>query len=190
MGISGKVRVFFFCIGFISTEAFAQVLKTEARSAFEYLNSIRQNPPAFSEQIGVDLSRVVPRPALLWNDTLAKVAEQKALEMGEKNYFSHVNKKGNGINILIHEAGYSLPEDWIMNRRSNFFESICAGLETGKGAINELVVDSFDKDKGHRKHLLGMNEFYSDCTHIGIGHVKAAGSQYVYYTVVIIAKKK
>lgn len=168
----------------------AQPMKEEAKSAFEYLNRVRKNPSEFSKEIGDNLSKVKPLPPLVWNDTLARVAELKAMDMGKRNYFGHVNPDGKGINILIHEAGYRLPPEWIKDEKANYFESINAGTETGAGAIKDLLLDSYDKGKGHRKHLLGMNDFYSSLTHIGIGHVKAEESKYRYYTVVIIAKQE
>lgn len=167
----------------------AQPMKEEARSAFEYLNKVRENPGKYSKETGADLSRIKPLPPLLWNDTLAGIAELKALDMGKRNYFAHVNPEGKGINIMIHEAGYLLPDEWIKEKKANFFESISAGNETGIAVIKDLILDSSDPGKGHRKHLLGMNDFYSKLTHCGIGHVKVEGSKYTYYTVVIIARQ-
>lgn len=169
--------------------SFSQTFEEEALVAYEYLNKVRENPPKFSKEIGADLSKNKSLPALIWNDTLAKVAQLKALDMAKRNYFAHVNPEGKGINIMIHEAGYKLPSGWIEDKKANFFESLNAGTETGIGAIKDLIVDKYDKGKGHRKHLLGMNDFYSNLTHIGIGHVKVEGSKYAYYTVVIIAKQ-
>ena len=163
-------------------------MKDEEKKAFEYLNQIRTNPKNFSKEIGDDLSKVKPLSSLKWNDTLAKVAEEKAMDMAKRNYFGHVAPDGKGINILISEAGYKIPEEWFKSKSENYFESINAGTERGIGAIKELILDSYDSGKGHRKHLLGMNDFYSNLTDIGIGHVKAEGSQFSYYTVVIIAK--
>src|SRR5262249_18449068 len=85
--------------------------RDEARKALDYLNKVRKEPAKFSKEIGVDLSDVKARPALKWNDILAKVAEEKALDMANRDYFGHVTPEGLGINIQIHEAGYSLPKD-------------------------------------------------------------------------------
>ena len=78
--------------------------RDEARKAFDYLNKIRKEPAKFSKEIGIDLSDVKARPALKWNDILAKVAEEKALDMANRDYFAHVTPEGLGINIQIHEA--------------------------------------------------------------------------------------
>ena len=58
--------------------------RDEAKKAFEYLNQIRANPPAFSKDIGADLKDVKARPALKWNATLVKVAEEKAADMAKR----------------------------------------------------------------------------------------------------------
>ena len=162
----------------------------EAKKAFEYLNRIRQEPAKFSKEVGVDLSDVKPRPALIWNDILAKVAEEKALDMANRDYFGHVTPEGLGINIQIHQAGYFLPKDWVKEKDQNFFESISAGTETGVAAIKNLIVDKELPAALHRKQLLGMNEFYSLCTDIGIGFARNPKSKYRTYMSIIIARKK
>src|SRR5262245_7937563 len=87
--------------------------RDEARKAFDYLNKVRQQPAKFSKEIGVDLSEVKARAMLNWNDVLAKVAEEKAQDMANRDYFGHETPEGLGINIQIHEAGYRLPRDWV-----------------------------------------------------------------------------
>lgn len=165
------------------------VNKEEAKKAFEHLNKIRQNPAAHSARLKVNLNNVKPRHALKWNDTLAKVAETKAMDMAQRKYFGHVDPDGNGINIKIHKAGYTLPTSWIKDKKSNFFESLAAGVSGGTAIIDYLIVDSGTPSLGHRKHLLGIDDFYADCYDIGIGYVDNANkSPYSTYICVIIAK--
>lgn len=172
----------------------AEVNKEEAKKAFEYLNQFRANPKEYGDKLKLNLKKVEPRPALIWNETLAKVAEARALDMAENKYFSHVNKKGQGINILIHEAGYTLPKKWLKNKQDNFFESIQAGAKDGIEAINDLIIDKGTPSLGHRKHLLGMDDdkpFNSKLKDIGIGFVSCPkGCQYNSYTCVIIAMQE
>ena len=165
-----------------------EVLREEARKAFEYLNKIRQSPAAFNDSVGVDLGYVKPRQELQWDDILARVAEEKAYDMAEREYFSHVDPDGNGINILIKEAGYELPVDWVRDVTNNYFESIQAGAPTGQDVINDLIRDEGTNPPGHRNHLLGIEYFWSSCVDTGIGMVKKEGSLYGYYTCIIIAK--
>jgi len=165
-----------------------EVLTDEARRAFEYLNEMRQSPAAFSEVVGIDLGYAEPRQALQWNDILARVAEEKALDMAEREYFSHVDPDGNGINFLIKQAGYELPASWVEEVTNNYFESIQAGASTGTDVINDLIRDEGMDPPGHRNHLLGIDDFWSNCIDAGIGMVKKEGSVYGYYTCIIIAK--
>lgn len=165
------------------------VNKEEAKKAFEHLNKIRSNPAAHSARLKVNLNQVKARHALKWNDTLAKVAEAKAMDMAKRNYFGHVDPDGNGMNIKIHQAGYKLPQSWIKDKKSNFFESLAAGVQGGTAIIDYLIVDSGTPSLGHRKHLLGIDEFYANCYDIGIGYVdNATKSPYSTYICVIIAK--
>ena len=177
-----------FVIAFLN-QSFSQIDRQEALKAYEYLNKIRENPSKFSTELGVDLSKVNPANKLIWNDTLARVAEEKARDMATRNYFAHVNPDGKGINIMIHEAGYKLVDSWINDPANNYFESLSAGSPTGVEGIMNLVIDEGVPGYGHRKHLLGISDFYANLTDIGIGFFKASNSPYISYMCVIIAKR-
>lgn len=162
--------------------------KDEAQTAFEHLNSIRANPDAYSKEIGVSLKKVEKRKALVWNEILAEVAQEKAMDMAKNNYFAHKNKKGEGINIMIHRAGYELNESWVDSKSNNYFESIQAGTTDGSMMINDLILDEYDRDAGHRKHLLGIDDWNAGLTDCGIGIAFNPNSKYKVYSCVIIAK--
>ena len=187
-------RILIVALFLISTNGFAQTIdKEEAQKAFEYLNNFRQNPEEEKNKIGLYEEKFEKRPALIWNETLAKVAEERALDMAKNNYFNHADKKGIKVNVKLHRSGYKL-EKFYRDKKQNSFESIEAGAENGKEAIIDLIIDEGVKSLGHRKHLLGIdtgrgytkNSSLVDC---GIGFVQADGnSKYNTYTVVIIAK--
>ncbi|MFL9484696.1 CAP domain-containing protein [Chitinophagaceae bacterium LWZ2-11] len=164
--------------------------KAEAQAAYNYINKIRQNPAAFSQAIGVDLSNIKTMPALVWNDTLAKVAEAKALDMATRNYFAHVDPDGYAINYYINKAGYKLNPSWLNDKKNNYFESIQAGESSGEDAVRSLIQDRTTPSLGHRKHLLGMEKFNSTLVDIGIGFVKVPDGKanYITYTSIVIAK--
>jgi|TARA_B110000902_G_scaffold51432_1_gene59229 uncharacterized protein YkwD len=135
------------------------------------------------------MKSVKQKHELKWNDILAKAAEGKAMDMAKKNYFNHVSKEGNGINIMIHKAGYKLNSDWFKDRKDNSFESISAVTQTATEAIKNLIIDANVKSLGHRKHLLGMNNWYGMMKDIGIGFVSCLNTDNTYnsYCCVIIA---
>jgi uncharacterized protein YkwD len=164
--------------------------RDEARTAIDYLNKVRKEPAKFSKELGIDLNNVMARAELSRNNTLVKVAEEKALDMANRDYFDHLTPEGLGINTQIHEAGYKLPSAWIKDKKQNFFESISAGQKTGIEAIRSLLVDRGDPESLHRKHLLGMTDFYAECTDIGIGFARHATSKYRTYMSIIIARRK
>lgn len=165
-----------------------QVNKEEAKKAFALLQAIRKDPNAFSQELKFKKNLNVSKITLKWNDTLAKVAENRAYDMASKNYFSHTSKEGYGVNYYINKAGYSLNASWLKSKSSNFFESIAANQGSGENAIKALIIDEGLSEKGHRNHLLGLDEWNSSLTDIGIGYVTSSASTYKNYMVVIIAK--
>lgn len=162
----------------------------EAKKAASLINDVRANPSAYSSQMGVDLSGVKVRPALNWNDALAKVAQAKAVDMADNNYFSHTDLNGYGVNYFMHEAGYDMPAAWYSNKANNYFENIAAGNATAEAMVKQLIYDSGSDNSsaGHRSSLLGISDWNSSCIDIGIGYAYNANSTYKYYWSVIIAK--
>jgi len=167
-----------------------QLNAINGKEAFDYLNAVRNNPAAYSDEMGVDLSAVEKRDDLIWNDALAKAAYAKAKDMAERGYFAHVNPDGYGMNYKINEAGFELADYLMSSKASNNFESIAAGTNrnSGKIMIQALIIDEGIPSLGHRKHLLGMTDFWAESKYCGIGFYKKVGSKYTYYMCVLIAK--
>ena len=164
--------------------------KEEAQKAFTLLNEIRQNPTKFAKELKLYRSLKITQTQLQWNPILATVAEKKAMDMANRNYFAHVNPEGIGINFLINKAGYTLEPEWIKPKSNNFFESIGAGYDSAEDGIKGLIIDLNVPSFGHRDHLLGIgvsNQYLND---IGIGFVRSSDNEYKSYLVVIIAKHK
>ena len=160
----------------------------EIQKALDYLNSVRAAPASFSEELGVNLSGVAPQSKLLWSDILGRVANAKALDMANRNYFAHVDPDGNGINIKISEAGYQLNAGFLSTKSQNNFESLSAGRADMLDAIKSLIIDQGVNPPGHRQHLLGIEPFWANCYDIGIGFAQNSASDYKTYCCVIIAK--
>lgn len=184
--------ILFFCVPiFLAFKIQSDITidEQEAKKAFEQLNTARSNPKAYGAQIKINLDKVEKRTALVWNDTLAKVAQQKAIDMARKKYFGHITPDGKGINVMIDAAGYTLPKEWLKSKKENYFESIVAGVTSGEDAIKTLIIDAFEPSLGHRKHLLGIDDWNAGLKDVGIGYVKAPGTEYKVYVCVIIAKR-
>jgi uncharacterized protein YkwD len=166
-----------------------EVDKAAAREAYALLNNIRTNPKSYAAEIGAFLNKQHALKALTWNDTLAKVAEAKAMDMAKNNYFSHVDKKGYGINYLIDKAGYKLNKEFLKHKKDNFFESIALGYSGPHQAIKDLLIDNSDPGLNHRKHLLSQDKFHAKDTDIGIGFVRSATDKGdITYISIIIAR--
>ena len=170
-----------------------QYINNEEKQALEYLNKVRNNASKYSSEIGVNLSYIDRKPSLTWNSILAKVAQEKAEDMARRNYFSHTDLDNQGINILIHKQGYNLPHEWIKKKNTNYFESLGAGYSGGVEAIKDLIKDEGVNPPGHRNHLLGITDFWSNCYDVGIGFVYKEDineqASYPTYICIIIAKK-
>lgn len=59
--------------------------KREAKKAYQYLNDFRMNPKKYGREIRVNNLRNVKQTRLVWNDKLAKVAEERARDMARRN---------------------------------------------------------------------------------------------------------
>ncbi len=163
--------------------------KREAQKAFELLKEIRRNPLNFHEELNYPKNIKPSAVSLNWNDKLAKVAEAKAIDLADRNYFGHVDPDGFGINYFINKSGYSLNASWIKEKKSNYFESLAVNTAGGEQSIKYLIIDAKTPSLGHRKHLLGLDTWNASLTDIGIGFARSeTGSKYKTYTCIIIAK--
>ncbi|UPT68143.1 MAG: CAP domain-containing protein [Sphingobacteriales bacterium JAD_PAG50586_3] len=163
--------------------------KEEAKKAYFFLNTVRANVTAYAKELQLPNDIKITTRALMWNDTLAKVAEAKALDMATRNYFAHVDPDGVGMNYYIDKAGYKLDKYQVKTKRQNSFESISAGYNTGEEVIKSLIIDTWDPvNLGHRKHLLGM-EGWAGTTDIGIGFARGTvNNKFTTYVSILIAK--
>ena len=93
--------------------------KEEAKNAFEFLNKMRTDKYEFYKAMHFTLFKTMP--SLNWNDTLAKAAERKALDMAKRDYFAHVDPDGRAMNYYINEEGYTLRPAWLKSKKDNFF---------------------------------------------------------------------
>lgn len=160
-----------------------------AKEMFIYLQDLRQQKTPKSDK----LNRYVKKKSaiLKWNKTLAKVAEARAIDMAENDYFAHIDPLGYGVNYYINNAGYELEPDWLELKTNNFFESLQAGRDNAYDIIEDLIIDNGVPSKGHRKHLLGLDDWNEQNTDIGIGFYRVSDdmkTEYTSYTVIIIAR--
>jgi hypothetical protein len=164
------------------------IVKEEAQLAFELLNSIRSNPEKYYKELHFNGKLTITKTPLRWNDTLARVAEAKALDMAKRNYVNHVSPEGVGISYLVQRNGYTLNADWLKNKKDNMFETLGFGDESGAEAVRKLIFDLDDSDTVKRDHLLGIGEWNASLVDVGIGFVKCDGGRFQSYTCIIIAK--
>jgi uncharacterized protein YkwD len=155
------------------------ILKDEAQQAFQLINTIRSHPETYYQQLQLNSQLHITKAPLRWNDTLARVAEAKAMDMAKRNYTGPLSPEGYNVNHYIDQSGYKSVSN---------FESISTGDESCMEAIKSLIIDKNDTNKDHRNHLLGISTWDASLYDIGIGFVKSDGSNYKSYTCIIIAK--
>jgi uncharacterized protein YkwD len=165
-------------------------LEAAIEANFQELNAVRKHPARYAALYQVPALRKVPaKPALVWDEQLAALAQRKAEDMASKNYMAHVDKKGRGMNYYLWQAGYLLPEFYSKDSRANNVESIAANTEGPADFVKQLIIDEGVPNLGHRKHLLGFNDGDTPATHVGIGIAYNPNSKYKYYCSILIAPK-
>lgn len=165
------------------------LFKNLARDAFIYLNEFRGRPAFYGSKIGLDLRNVKNTRALIWDPVLAAAAEEKAYDMANENFFSHVDHEGHGMNFRVQQKGYLLPPEWTAKQSANFIESIAANSKDPAHFIDQLIIDKGISGKGHRQHLLAISHFYNNASRIGIAIAYNRNSTYKYYCCILIAPR-
>lgn len=124
------------------------------------------------------------REQLRCSPLLAEVARQKAIDLGVRDYFDHVNPDGLGPNWMLILAGYPLPEYYFQDPDANNVESLAAGFLDARSAWEALLAS-----ETHRLHVLGEDPFFAEQIEYGIGYAEVPGSTYQYYWVILTAKR-
>jgi len=165
-------------------------LAAAEQASFLELNAVRQNPAHFAAKYKLPALRALPgKPELIWDETLARLARQKAEDMARHDYFAHVDKKGKGMNYYLWQAAYPLPHFYSRDARANNVESIAANTAGPMGFVQQLIEDKGVPSLGHRRHLLGLDEGPVPATHIGIGIAYNPKAKYKYYCSILIVPK-
>ena len=123
------------------------------------------------------------RANLTCNPILTQVARERAADLGQRNYFDHVNPDGYGPNYLVKQAGYALPDWYFQEPEANNIESLAGGFGNA-----QLAWDALLASESHRVHVLGEDSFFLDQIEYGIGFAFVENSQYQYYWVILTAQ--
>jgi len=118
------------------------------------------------------------RSSVTYNSVLARIAREKAYDMGRRGYFDHESPDGLDHGDLLERAGYEIKGG------GGSGECIAAGSETPFEAWNSWMNSS-----GHRSILLGLesNTYFGARIEYGIGHAYIPGSKWGHYWVAVVA---
>jgi uncharacterized protein YkwD len=120
--------------------------------------SERYCPEALSESGVIDLTNVVRTSEGLAtldpNPSLTAIAEERARDMIESQYFGHVSPSGDRVALVASRSGYQ-------------YAVIAENLAAGRFTNSQGVVDAWLQSPGHRKNILS-----SQVRDIGVSVVK------------------
>lgn len=95
------------------------------------------------------------------NPYLVLTAQHRANDMQDRRYFNHFDPDGYGPNWWALQHGCKLPNYYPVN--GNSIESIALNYPTIETALEALKLS-----KGHRPHILGEDQFYSEQLAFGV----------------------
>lgn len=120
------------------------------------------------------------RDTLIADETLMKVALEKAQDMAKRDYYGHVSPDGKGANTLVREAGYELPDNYSQSLSGNNIESIMNSTDSP-----DFVWQAWINSPGHKMHVLGEHPEFERQTHYGIGYAENLNSVHQHFWVLI-----
>ena len=110
------------------------------------------------------------RKPLVWHNSLAKLAYEKSMDMGLKNYFDHTSPEGETFEMRLRKAGFSIygaGENIFLLEEKPF-------LYSSDEEIATKVVNGWLNSPGHRANLLDPEFKYT-----GVGVYITNGKVYV-----------
>lgn len=118
------------------------------------------------------------RAEMHYHPTLGELARMRAKDMAENGYYggdddypAHVDKDGYGPNHYLCLAEYN-PRYCNDSPYANSVESIGAGYST-----SESMFYGWYNSPGHKRHILGAEEYFFSADHYGVGHAIGVSSE-------------
>jgi|JI10StandDraft_1071094.scaffolds.fasta_scaffold248845_3 uncharacterized protein YkwD len=121
------------------------------------------------------------RPRLTVCKALEAGASKRAWGLANGEPFLHTDSQGRHANGIARAFGCNLPATY--SDDANYVESLCAG-----SADAQVMFDSLARSPHHSIHLFGLNSFFAEQHHVGIGMAYNPESAYGWYWVAWIAR--
>ena len=144
------------------------------------IHQLNRDETALFKRIAADSGQM--RNTVRLDPILCIVARDRAADMAKRDYFSHTNPDGHGVNFLVRRAGYVLPSYYDRSPSGNNLESI--GMSTGRP---QEMVSLWSKSSGHRVHVLGEVPFYRQQSSVGVGVFRSPKAPHYKYYVFLSA---
>lgn len=114
---------------------------------------------------------------------LQAFARQRARDMAERGYLSHLTPERKGPNQLLRDQGFPLPPSY-PGGLSNNIESITGGIRSAREVWRVLTASST-----HRSHVLGQDPEFLEQDLYGVAYHQDLYSPHVDYWVIVIARR-
>lgn len=136
-------------------------------------------PNAFEQEIALLVTSHPQqgRATMVYDPTLNLAARAKAMDLGTRRYYAHVDPDGYGPNKAIQLAGYQLPASYLTANNKNNTESLSEGVN---GPNARFVFNGWLNSPGHRTHVLAETPFWAGQTRYGVGYVNFPAIQRSY----------
>lgn len=131
------------------------------------------------ELIRDDPNQQRDRTKIVCHPVLVQVAQAKAQDMLDRDYYTHVDPDGHGADWLVQQAGYELPGSYGTGLSTNYIESIAKNTPTA-----ERVFMRFLASPPHRRHLLGETSHFREQTCFGVGFSGTYPTSALYWCVI------
>jgi uncharacterized protein YkwD len=145
-GLINMKRLFLGAIILLAT-CFCLIAATPGHSGNEHFKQEFLDRINLARSKGCNCGRTYfpPAPPLTWNDDLENAARGHALDMSERNYFSHTSKDGRSMSDRVTEAGYNFKG----------YKSFTVGENIAQGQMTiPEVMDGWLKSEGHCRNLM------------------------------------
>jgi hypothetical protein len=123
------------------------------------------------------------RTRLKCDPELHAFARQRATDMAERGYLSHISPERKGPNQLLLDRGYPLPPSY-RGGLSNNIESIAGGIRSSREVWRALT-----RSSSHRNHILGEDPEFLEQDLFGLAYHQDIHAPHVDYWVIVIARR-
>lgn len=122
------------------------------------------------------------RKSMQRNSLLDLAAQNKAIDMATRHYFSHTSPDGVSANANIRSVGYRLPDWYPIDDNNCESWALVSGNPEPKLGIVGYAIKMWKASPVHFKHIFGQDDFYAgqECVGVGVADTHVGGTIFVF----------